>query len=428
VATERLSDLGASLRQVVDRYRSILAERNVALLLGAGVASELGDWFNTVALITLSFRLSDSAFGVGGMFAVRMLTRLLLQGPAGALVDRFAGRSLLFATQLAMAAIASSFALLILFPALWLLYVLVVLLEAVNCIARPAFMVELKAEAPEEQRAAANGALFASATTAQILGPPLGAFALAISGPAVVFLLNGLTFVAVAIAVAALRGGLRGAKRSEPSGNAAGQEVSEHLAGAKLGYRSLLERRDLSLYILVCLSLALLVQATATLFVVRANVLGLGDAGVGVFYMAVAIGSVTGSVIAGARAQHVAPLYPAAIAMCICAIALGVFGAVGSVVAALVALVIAGFATDFYEVIGLTHFQGSVPDAVYGRFFSVFLLALSAGALVGALAGPALEQAFGLETALILLAAPALVLALLLMAKAKLWISAGPAP
>jgi hypothetical protein len=240
--------------------------------------------------------------------------------------------------------------------------------------------------------------------------------------------LNGLTFFAVSITVAALRGGLRGTRRGAPAANATGLEVSDQPAGTKLGYRSLLQRRDLSLYILVCLSLALLVQATATLFVVRANVLGLGDGGVGVFYMAVAIGSVTGSVIAGARAQHAAPLYPAAIAMCICAIALGVFGAGGSVVIALAALVIAGFATDFYEVIGLTHFQGSVPDAVYGRFFSVFLMGLSAGHLVGALAGPALEQALGLETALIILAAPALALALLLMAKAKMWISAGPAP
>ena len=59
-----------ALRQIVDRYRSILAERNVAMLLGAGVASELGDWFNTVALISLSFHFTDSALGVGGMFEI----------------------------------------------------------------------------------------------------------------------------------------------------------------------------------------------------------------------------------------------------------------------------------------------------------------------------------------------------------------------
>jgi MFS family permease len=427
-ALGRLSGMGDALRQVVERYRSILAERNVALLLGAGIASELGDWFNTVALISLSFHFTDSALGVGGMFAARMLTRLLAQGPAGALVDRFAGRKLLFSTQLAMAAIASSFALLVVFPALWLLLLLVILLELVNCLARPAFMVELKAEAPEEQRAAANGALFASSTTAQIVGPPLGAIALGLSGPGIVFLLNGLTFLAVALTVAALRGGLRTGRRSPLDEDDVGMDAAESSPESRLGYRALLSRPDLSLYILVCLSVALLVQATVTLFVIRANVLGLGDGGVGIFYMAVAVGSVTGSVIAGARAQHAAPLYPAAIAMGICAIAVAMFGVVGSMWAALVALVIAGFATDFYEVVGLTYFQGSVPDAIYGRFFSVFLLALSAGALVGALAGPVLEQAFGLETTLTILAAPALILALLLMTMSKSWGSSRTSP
>ena len=104
------------------------------------------------------------------MFAVRMLVRLICQGPAGAFVDRHAGRTLLFTSQLVMAVIASSFALLVVVPTLWLLYVLVILLEVANCIAHPAFMVELRAEAPEEQRSAANGVLFASMTTAQLVG------------------------------------------------------------------------------------------------------------------------------------------------------------------------------------------------------------------------------------------------------------------
>ncbi|MGH2618261.1 MAG: MFS transporter, partial [Thermomicrobiales bacterium] len=208
-ATERLGHVAAALQRIVAQYRAILAERNVALLLGAGIASEIGDWFNTVALISLSYRFSDSALGVGGMFAVRMLTRLLLQGPAGTMVDRHAGRRLLFASQLVMAIVASSFVLLIPVPELWLLYLLAILLEATNCLARPAFMVELKAEAPEEQRAAANGALFASMTTAQLVGPLLGAVALAWLGPAAVFALNGLTFLGVALAVAQLRGGLQ---------------------------------------------------------------------------------------------------------------------------------------------------------------------------------------------------------------------------
>jgi hypothetical protein len=192
------------------------------------------------------------------------------------------------------------------------------------------------------------------------------------------------------------------------------------VAGAT-GYRWLLQRQDLALYALVSLSLALLAQATIALFVVHANALGLGDGGVGIFYAAVAFGSVAGSVIAGASAQYTAPLYPAAVAMAVCAVALAAFGSASAALAAIGILTIAGFATDFYEVVGLTYFQHAIPQGVYGRFFSVFLLALSAGGLIGALAGPALEQALGVAGALAALAAPAIALSALFVVMTKRW-------
>jgi MFS family permease len=419
--TRPLSLLIASLQHSLGLYRSAFAERNIALLLGAGFASEIGDWFNTVALISLAFRYSDGATGVGGMLAVRMVTRLLLQGPAGTLVDRQAGRKLLFTSQLAMALFASLFALLVLFPALWLLFLLVILLEATNCIARPAFMVELRDEAPEDERAAANGALFASTTTAQLIGPLLGAIVLAPFGPAVVFLLNGATFLGVAFAVAQMRGGLSGRPAFAQCQQGAEVLSASDPEALPIGYRWLLRRQDLGLYALVSLSLALLVQATITLFVVRANTLGLGDSGVGIFYAAVAVGSIVGSIVAGASARFARPLFPAAMAMATCALALAVFGVVGSALLAIVALVVAGFATDFYEVVGLTYFQHAIPDMVYGRFFSIFLLALSAGGLIGALAGPTLEQLLGVGASLVALAAPAVTLALIFAFLAKSW-------
>lgn len=421
---ERVDRLGAALQESVALYRAALAERNVALLLGAGITSEIGDWFNIVALVSLSFQFSESATGVGGMLAVRMLTRLLCQGPAGALVDRFAGRTLLFASQLVMAGVASAFALLVRIPELWLLYLLAILLEGANCVARPAFMVELRAEAPEDRRAAANGAFFASATTAQLVGPLLGAVALSTFGAAPVFVLNGLTFLAVAAAVALMQGGLRGDVPAD------GLAMSTHPAASAApsrGYVWLLRRHDLSLYALVCMFLALLVQATITLFVVRANALGLGDSGVGIFYAAVAIGSIAGSLAGGASERLAAPLVATGVAMATCAIALAGFGAFDTLLLAVGALVVAGFATDFYEVAGLTYFQHAIPESVYGRFFSIFLLALSAGGLVGALAGPALEVNTGVGTALGTLAIPGVVLALVLAILAQRWHAAGRA-
>jgi predicted MFS family arabinose efflux permease len=421
VASERLNQAGSAVQRVLDHYRALLAERNVALLLGAGTVSEIGDWFNTVALISLAYRFGDGALGVGGMFAARMLMRLLCQGPAGAYVDRHAGRALLLTNQLLMAVIASSFAILVIVPELWLLYLLVILLEVANCIARPAFMVELKLEAPEEHRSAANGALFAGMTTAQLVGPVLGALVLGPFGAAVVFIINGLTFLGVAFAVTRLSGGLKASRRNENSQDHASPAGTGKLKPDVIGYTWLLRRQELSLYMLVCLSLALLVQATITLFVVRALTLGLDDGGVGYFYAAVAAGSVSGSIVAGARAEHATPLYPAAVAMGLCAIALAVFGVTGTVLLSIGTLVIAGFSTDFYEVVGLTYFQKSLPDAVYARFFSLFLLALSAGGLVGALAGPVLERTLGVETSLVVLAAPGLALALVLASRSRNW-------
>jgi predicted MFS family arabinose efflux permease len=425
VAGERLNQAGSALQRLLNHYRALLAERNVALLLGAGIVSEIGDWFNIVALVSLSYRFGDGALGVGGMFATRMVTRLLCQGPAGSLVDRHASRRLLFTSQLVMAVVASSFALLVMIPELWLLYALVILLELTNCVVTPAFMVELKAEAPAEQRSAANGFLTASMSTAQLIGPLLGALVLAPFGAAAVFALNGLTFLAVAIAVSQLDGGLHATRTVTPFHDESSRPLIAAPGTNAMSYAWLLRRHDLSLYVLACLSVAILVRATITLFVVRAVTFGLGDSGVGLFYAAVAVGSIAGSIIAGARARHLSPLSSAAVAMALCVIALAVFGAAGAAATAFVALVIAGFATDFYEVVGLTYFQDAIPDALYARFISVFHLALSAGGLIGALVGPVLEQSVGVGTSLLLLAAPSLILALALGAMSRIWRAAG---
>ena len=421
VASERLNQAGSALQRGRDHYRALLAERDVVLLLGAGVVSEIGDWFNIVALISLSYNFGDGALGVGGMFATRMATRLLCQGPAGSFVDRHASRTLLFTSQLVMAIVASSFVLLVAVPELWLLYALVILLEATNCVVTPAFMVELKSEAPAQQRSIANGVLTASMSTAQLVGPLLGALVLAPFGAGAVFALNGVTFFAVAITVTQLAGGLRAAGTNVPTHDESGRPHSTKPDIEAISYAWLLRRQDLSLYVLACLSVALLIRATITLFVVRAATFGLGESGIGFFYAAVGFGSIAGSIVAGVLARHSTPLFLAAMAMALCAIALATFGAVGTVMVAFVALVVAGFATDFYEVAGLTYFQNAIPDAVYARFISLFYLALSAGGLVGALAGPALEEMLGVKTTLVILAAPCLVLALALVVMSRRW-------
>src|SRR4051812_14232126 len=211
----------ASLLRRVGQYRAAFAERNISLLLVSGFISEIGDWFNIVVLLSLAYHLGDSALGAGGVIALRMLPTLLLQGPAGAFVDRHPGRRVLFASQILMAMIASSFALVAFIPHLWLIYLLVILLNAVGCVAQPAFMVTLKVEAPDALRPQVNGAFFASMTTARLIGPVLGGMVLVSWGAATVFLLNGLTFLGVAVAITQLRGGVTATRGDPPPSSAA---------------------------------------------------------------------------------------------------------------------------------------------------------------------------------------------------------------
>ncbi len=191
----------ARLREAGDGYRGLLGQRDPALLLAGGAISVIGDWLNTVALVELSYRLGEGSFGVGGLLAMRMLPPLLFQGAAGALVDRLPGRRLLVGTQLLMAVIAGSFALLAAVPQLWLLYALVFTLETTQTVARPAMMVRFMEVVQPEQRGAANALYGMTSTTAQFGGASVGALLFALIGATPLFLLNSVTFLVVALAV-----------------------------------------------------------------------------------------------------------------------------------------------------------------------------------------------------------------------------------
>ena len=419
----RLGQVGAAVGEGAGRYRRLLGRRDTALLLAAGIVSDVGDWFNAVALIAVSYEYGDGALGVGGMLALRMVPRLLFQGPAGVLVDRWPGRRLLAVSHVLMAAIAAAFVSLVAVPDLWLLYGLVLMLETVNTVATPAFRVQLMRETPAEHVAGVNGLLTVGMTAALFVGPLLGGFVLAAFGPAPVFLINGLTYLGVAVVV--LR--FRGRPADQPrSGDAAldapttdqpspAEAAADAVAG---GYRWLMRQTDLALFAGAALGVTIAVRGTIALFVVRSEEFGLGDAGPGYFYAAVAFGAILGGVIAGAG-SHLGrgALRGAAVAMVACALALAAYGAIGAPVGALLALVIAGFATDVYEVLALTYFQHRLPAALYGRFMSIFMLALGIGGIVGALAGPLIEAATTVAVALALLALPGVALALALLVR-----------
>lgn len=399
-----LARLREALRGMVGSYRELGALPDARKLLGAATLSYAGDRLNTLALIALSFDLGDGALGVGAMLALFALPRFLIQGPAGALVDRYPGPRLLLLSQVLLAVVAAAFALLAVIPSLWLLYGLVLLMGTLRTVALPAFEVELMGIVPPERRGTANAVHMLAMTTGDIVGPLVGGLLLVWLGAVPLFLLNGFSFVVVALAIVTLRG--------KPVASPVKDEVAP--AAPKGSYLTLLRRPEVALYIGLTVLTSSLVLAAMALFVVQAIELGLGEGGVGVFFAVIAVGSLVGGTLAGAG-TYTGPraILIAAAAVVVEAISLSLFGVTDSLALAVVALIAFGLTGDLEEVAALTYFQNKLPEGLYGRFFSLFLIAAGAGGLIGPLLGTLMAEAWGTGTALVVLAVPALALAIL---------------
>src|SRR5436190_15561095 len=82
-------------------YVSILrANRNFRLLFIGQTISQLGDWFNAVAVYALLLDLTGSATAVAWMMIVQYLPVALVSPLAGVTVDRVDRRRLMIATDL----------------------------------------------------------------------------------------------------------------------------------------------------------------------------------------------------------------------------------------------------------------------------------------------------------------------------------------
>nr|MBA2452481.1 hypothetical protein [Chloroflexia bacterium] len=177
------------------------------------------------------------------------------------------------------------------------------------------------------------------------------------------------------------------------------------------GYLTLLRRPDVALYTAVTVFTSALVMAAMALFVVQAINLGLGEGGVGVFFAVISIGTAIGGTLAGAG-SYLGPraILIAAGAVVVEALGLVLFGLAGGLGLAIVGLILFGLTADLEEIAMITYFQNRLPEHLYGRFFSLFLIAAGAGGLIGPIAGPLLAETWSVGIALPLLALPALAL------------------
>jgi MFS family permease len=187
----------------IRRALSSLAVRNYRRYFTGQVISISGNWMQTVAEMWLVVKLTGSGVSVGLTAGLQFLPVLLLGAYGGVLADRYDKRRVLTITQALMALPALTLWALLISGnvTIWIVYALVLVRGTVNAIdnpARQAFVSEMVGSDRVVNAVSLNSVIV---QTARIVGPALAGIVIAVLGVAPCFLVNGLSFVAMIVAL-----------------------------------------------------------------------------------------------------------------------------------------------------------------------------------------------------------------------------------
>lgn len=185
-----------------------LRSRNFRLFFAGQLISLIGTWMQQIAMTWLAYRLTDSAAMLGLVGFAGQIPILLFSTFAGVWNDRLDRRRLLLATQaLSMTQALLLFVLtvthLVTPTALVGLAFLLGCINAVDLPARQAFVAQLVADKADLPNAIGLNSFLMNGS--RFIGPALAGLLVATAGEAACFLINAGSYLAVLLALAAIR-------------------------------------------------------------------------------------------------------------------------------------------------------------------------------------------------------------------------------
>lgn len=195
------------MRSALRRTFSALDSYNYRLLFVSELISHTGGWMQNMAEAWLVLTLTHSGAAVGATFAFRFAPVLLFGLWGGAIADRYDRRTVLLLTQAAAAVLAVALWLVVLLGVVhvWMVFALAFAVGLVTVVEQPAhhaFVEEMVGRDKLANAVALNSAVLNSA---RISGPAIAGLLIAATSVAWVFFVNAVSYVAVVIALAAMR-------------------------------------------------------------------------------------------------------------------------------------------------------------------------------------------------------------------------------
>lgn len=185
-----------------------LRSRNYRLFFAGQGVSLIGTWMTQIATVWLVYHLTQSAFMLGIVGFTGQIPSFVLAPFGGAFVDRFPCYRILIGTQILAMVQSLALAALALSGVIEIWHVLALslfqgIINAVDAPARQVFVFELVEQREDLANAIAiNSTMF---NGARLIGPALGGLLIARVGEAYCFLIDGLSYIAVIVALLAMR-------------------------------------------------------------------------------------------------------------------------------------------------------------------------------------------------------------------------------
>lgn len=285
--------MSAAARVGRDTFRA-LEVRNYRRFFAGQLVSVSGTWMQTVAQGWLVLKLTGSGVSLGLVTAAQFLPMLVLGPWTGLVADRADKRRLLMTTQAVAGALALLLGVLTLTGVvqLWMVYVLAVGLGLVNAFDMPvrqSFVFEMVGAGLLANALTLNSVLM---NAGRLVGPALGGVLIGLVGTGWCFVLNGLSYIAVLVAV----GGMRRDElhRAPPAPHRNGQ--------VREGFRYVWARPELRTPLLVMAVLGTLsYEFQVSLPLLAKFTFGAGAAGYGLLLSSMSVGAVVGGLVVAAQ-------------------------------------------------------------------------------------------------------------------------------
>ena len=357
-------------------FRS-LAGINYRLWFAGALVSNIGTWMQRTAQdwIVLTELTDHDAVAVGITMSLQLGPQLLLVPWSGLIADRFDKRRLLIATNVTMALLGLGLGLMTVLGVteLWHVYLFALALgitSAIDAPARQAFVSELVSEQNLPNAVSLNSASF---NGARLIGPAAAGLLTVAIGAGWVFIINGVTFAATLAALLLLRTDQLRTSPRAPRGP--GQLVE--------GVRYVITRPD----IVTVMVIVFLIGTFGMNFPIYSSTMasvefGHGAGEFGLLSSVLAIGSVTGALLAARRER------PRMRTVFLAAAGFGVSCVIAAVMPTFLtfalSLILVGFAAITLMTTANGVVQTRTAPAVRGRVMAIYFAIFMGGTPLGA--------------------------------------------